>query len=281
MRAFLTLALALAVAVPARAQECTGGRVATPEGYCCWPSQRWDDADQRCEGPPSCPAPLAASGTECVGAGAVEETAPSLPQMVHAEGAVDYGSGAASAPSSPSAVQQPTGVAFSAWPMAGQIPPEGARNPRRERRSDVLMQVTGAVMLGVGYLGAIGVSLALLGSTGVYTYVGSDHTCHDAAGATTLFPVLGGLFTWIVVEACRVPTYTETGGVAFRSGSAGIRYQAGWEVLGALSAAAQIVGLGLLLGGSFTTGEVTVYESAGLELRLAPAGLGGRAALRF
>jgi len=283
VRALLTFALVLAAAAPVRAQDCAGGRVATPEGYCCWPRQRWDDTDQRCEGPPACPAPLSASGTECVGEGAPrEETAPALPEMVHAEGPVDYGSGAASPSGAPAAAMQ-TGVAFSAWPMAGQIPPAGARNPRRVRRSDETMQIIGAVLLGAGYAGAVTESVFAFGSGGIWR-AGRDTTCHDTIGALSLVPVLGGLFAWITAEACRVPTYVNAGGVAFRSGSVGIENEAGWALIGTLSSVVQLAGLGLLLGGSFSTVEATVYEGGSVSMQLSPwvaGGLGAQATVRF
>src|SRR5690348_128978 len=50
MRAIAIAALVLAVPLSVRAQECAGGRVATAEGYCCWPGQHWDAANARCDG---------------------------------------------------------------------------------------------------------------------------------------------------------------------------------------------------------------------------------------
>ncbi|MCA9609080.1 MAG: hypothetical protein KC619_25940, partial [Myxococcales bacterium] len=95
MRPLLAIVAVLGLAVPtARAQDvCAAGRIATPQGYCCWPGQRWDEADQRCEGPPRCPEPLSASGATCIGPGAaVDEPAPRVPDMVRADEPVDYGS---------------------------------------------------------------------------------------------------------------------------------------------------------------------------------------------
>ena len=176
-----------------------------------------------------------------------------------------------------------TGVAFSAWPMAGQIPPAGARNPRRVRRSDETMQIIGAVLLGAGYAGAVTESVFAFGSGGIWR-AGRDTTCHDTIGALSLVPVLGGLFAWITAEACRVPTYVNAGGVAFRSGSVGIENEAGWALIGTLSSVVQLAGLGLLLGGSFSTVEATVYEGGSVSMQLSPwvaGGLGAQATVRF
>lgn len=48
--------------------QCAGGRVATAatRGRCCWPGQFYSPEYGRCDGPPSCPAGLVASGNDCV-----------------------------------------------------------------------------------------------------------------------------------------------------------------------------------------------------------------------
>jgi hypothetical protein len=48
-------------------QTCQGGRIVTAAtaGRCCWPGQAWSNERARCEGPPTCPVGLVASGDEC------------------------------------------------------------------------------------------------------------------------------------------------------------------------------------------------------------------------
>ncbi len=292
MRAIIALVLASIAPLTAYAQECAGGRVATQEGYCCWPGQRWDDADQRCEGPPSCPAPLHAAGSECVTAGeAVAQPAPppAAPDMVSAEGAIDYGSGATATPAP--VVVQPTGEIGTAWPSAGQIPPEGSRNPHHETRSDEALQIAGAVILGAGYLEDLIVApIAFADWRGVdsigYGYE-RDSTCHDAIAGSLFAPLVGGFFAWGVQQNCNTPTYVSAGGVQFLTGSSAssVRYASNaWSVLGAITAGAQLVGLGLLLAGSFHMMQVTVYENASTTLHVGPmlgGVVGADATLRF
>lgn len=70
MRALTPIALlataALALPSLAHAQACEEGRVATPEGLCCWPGQTFDGELRHCVGAPSCPAELVAHGESCV-----------------------------------------------------------------------------------------------------------------------------------------------------------------------------------------------------------------------
>lgn len=280
------VALVCAAAGRAEAQACAGGRVATPEGYCCWPDQRWDAEHQRCDGPPRCPAPLGAAGNECVGPeGATDEPAPSVPDLVRAEGAVDYGSGAASGPAPTAA--QPTGEIGSSWPAAGRIPPAGPRNPRRRTRSLVGLQLAGALILGTGYAAAAVTAAFAFAhpGTSVTAWNGRwsrDSTCTDAVGATLLVPAVGGFFAWGLQQHCRVGSYRQAGGVAFRVGDRGLDGEDGWAVMGALTAGLQLVGLGLLLAGSFATTEVTVFDDGRSSLSIAPSGaLGARARLTF
>jgi hypothetical protein len=150
------------------------------------------------------------------------------------------------------------------------------------------MQIIGAVLLGAGYAGAVTESVVAFGAGGIHQFVSyrpPDSTCHDTIGALSLVPVLGGLFAWITAEACRVPTYFNAGGVAFRSGSRGIEYEPAWAIFGAVSSVVQLAGLGLLLGGSFSTVEATVYEGGSVTMQLSPwvagGGLGAQATVRF
>lgn len=63
----LALVMGLGLAQVARAQ-CAEGREISEDtaGRCCWPGQRWDDQDGRCEGPPRCPPGRFAEGDTCV-----------------------------------------------------------------------------------------------------------------------------------------------------------------------------------------------------------------------
>jgi hypothetical protein len=287
--AVVVLAL-IFVPLAARAQDCAGGRVATSEGYCCWPGQRWDDADQRCEGPPSCPAPLSASGSECVGAGVpAAQPAPAPPDMVSAEGNVDYGAAPAAAPAS--TVVPPTGEIGSGWPSTGQVPPIGSRNPHRATRSDETLQIVGSVILGAGYAAdLVGSPFAFATSQGVDSSSGGrgfDTTCHDAIAASMLVPIVGGFFAWGYQQNCMSPSYIQRGGVAFRTGwgPSDVGFASGaWAALGAITAGVQLVGLGLLIVGSLRSMQVTVYDSPSAELSVGPmlgGAWGGNAMLRF
>lgn len=48
----------------AAAQMCEEGRIVV-DGYCCWPGQHFDEALNRCAGPPSCPGGWVGAGSEC------------------------------------------------------------------------------------------------------------------------------------------------------------------------------------------------------------------------
>lgn len=78
----------------ASAQACEEGRVVSPatEGRCCWPGQRWDDVGGRCEGPPSCPPTLVASGDECVPRLDAVPTGGAVPIVVEARRAAQLAS---------------------------------------------------------------------------------------------------------------------------------------------------------------------------------------------
>lgn len=59
-------------APPASGTGCREGMTITADtrGNCCWPGQVWSAGKQSCVGVPQCPAPLVASGEECVPAAA-------------------------------------------------------------------------------------------------------------------------------------------------------------------------------------------------------------------
>lgn len=63
--AFVAITVVFATA-PSVSAQCAEGRVTTPEGLCCWPGQTWSPEEHVCIGAPTCPAPLAASGEQCV-----------------------------------------------------------------------------------------------------------------------------------------------------------------------------------------------------------------------
>lgn len=48
------------------AQTCRDGQVRTEDGYCCWPGQDFDVAQDRCVGAPVCPTGYVGSGSDCV-----------------------------------------------------------------------------------------------------------------------------------------------------------------------------------------------------------------------
>lgn len=285
MRLIAIAALVLAAPLSVQAQECAGGRAATAEGYCCWPGQHWDVDHARCDGPPSCPAPLAASGNECIAEGVVppaEAPPPAPPQMVAADGTIDYGSGASHpvepAPPPAPVVVAPVGEIGTGWPSAGQVPPEGSRNPHQVTRSNEALQIGGIVPLGVGFLGAAVAAPAAFASGGYDTIPrGSDRSCHDAVAGSLLIPVVGGFIAWGLQQNCTTAHYVHDGGTAFLAGTqaSAVRYtMTAWAVIGALSAAVQVVGLGLLIIGSLQSMQVTVYDSPTARIGIGPT-LGG------
>lgn len=282
MRQVLTLVALLALGTSsARAQDaCAGGRIATAQGYCCWPGQRWDDADQRCEGPPRCPPPLSASGATCIGPGAsVDEPAPSVPDMVRADGPVDYGSSqfgqpapavARSAPAAP----QVAGALGDAWPSAGQVRPVGPLNPRHETRSQEDLQWGGFATFFAGY--AVAVTLGGL-ELSVHRYGADDTTCYDVVGAGLFVPFIGGFITWGASDHCTVPVFRTAGGAEFHVGDQGV-HEPGWAVAGVLTSVTQIIGGIIFMLGTTSSHEVTVFSQGHARLTVAPQ-LGPRTGL--
>lgn len=261
-RALSAALVVLALTAPrgeAAAQTCAGGRITTQEGYCCWPGQRWDASAGRCDGPPRCPSPLAASGSECVDPrGGATEPPPRAPAMVSAAGPIDYGApGAAGAlatsdPRPPAASVAAPSALGASWPSMGRYVPAGARNPFRETRSSETVQVYGIALLLIGYAGSVGLGSAALTSAGLGS--SRDRSCHEALGAISFVPLVGGFLALPVVTDCQI----------------------GWDRLewawglGVIPAAMQLVGFGLLLAGTLAVAEVTVFENASLRLTVEP-----------
>lgn len=78
MRQLAPVALLLAVAATARAQDCAEGRERI-DGFCCWPGQTFSTAERRCEGPPRCPEAFAEHGEACVLRAVASSAPPPLP----------------------------------------------------------------------------------------------------------------------------------------------------------------------------------------------------------
>lgn len=154
------------------------------------------------------------------------------------------------------------------WPTAGASGPPGWLNPRREPRPIEALQITGGVVLALGYLGALisaGMAFGHPGVPGVSEV--RDGTCHDAVGGTLLLPAIGGLLVPLTQSECRVPAYVVAGGVAHRGGEADIASEPGWREAGLITSLVQISGLALLLVGTLASTETTVVdERASLQL---------------
>jgi hypothetical protein len=296
---FCVLACAV-FAARVHAQDCAGGRVASPatDWHCCWPAQRWGAAERACIGPPSCPAGTVAHGEDCVGTAQVTpQYAPRAP--------------VGPAPLAPIAPRAPYSAPIGA-PVAQLVaPPIGATiavdvrsvpmgapewlsspnaptadvNPRHETfplNLDLL--VPGIVFLGTGYLTAVITAfLPLSGATdtldGQYVNRGDtsarvDATCHDVVGALQLVPVIGALLA-LVAMSCTSADVDEVLDSSFRvvgyrlTGDSHPFPSSGYAAILIPSAAFQILGLGLLLGGiSQEHQSFVVDEHAGVHLEI-------------
>lgn len=225
-RSFASLAIATLAALgaprAAHAQDCAGGRVASDatEWHCCWPDQRWGQAERACIGPPACPSGLVAHGEQCV-APRVTGGATIVPLGPAVQG------GAAIAPQ-PVEVAQPLAVAQPAvdpravpegaagWPSSS-MPPTSDVNPRYERSpTDPGLVAAGLTTFLIGYVSSALFSIVPFTDQGTYVvegfgYSGSsqdyDATCHDTMAGMQLIPVLGPLIAIVVNETCTVREY--------------------------------------------------------------------------
>lgn len=286
LAAIVVLAL-LASATVAEAQGCAPGRVATLEGYCCWPAQTWSDERQRCEGPPSCPSGMAAEGDDCVGVAPAPVAPPQTdPSSTSVATPPSYGGWAPAPPSPPPQSWAPappvwtappppapldlsSALAGTEWPESALAP--GASNARREPQLDGALFGWGMALLGAGWALSIGEAVVAFESRGIYTGTlyawGSDYdydaSCHDAAGALFLVPVLGALLGSITHAACGVPVYVQHIGVSFRTDERrGPSGEAGYVVFGALSTALQLTGGIMALVALTVPRSVTVFDPA-------------------
>jgi hypothetical protein len=299
--AALLLALAIVtVSATAEAQGCAPGRVPTLEGYCCWPAQTWSAEHRRCDGPPSCPAGMAAEGDECVAAAPAPMPTPPTPPQGSSSVTTppSYGgSGGWPEPDPPSAQPPPAWVPPSQWtppqpqppsPWAPPPPPPppppldltsalagtewpesalapGATNARREPQLDTALLGAGLGLLGGGYLLSIGEAVVAFESAGISTNASGwgdfDSTCHDTAGALYLVPVLGALLGSIAHGTCGVPVYRQHIGVSFRTDNGrGASGEAGYAIFGALSTALSLTGGIMALVGLTVPRSVTVFD---------------------
>jgi hypothetical protein len=222
-RAVALLLVALsAVLYPlaASAQEdCTEGRLRTHQtrGRCCWPGQAWARDLGRCEGAPTCPAGLAASGDECIAAAETERaSAPDRPPVITPifVAAPEAPPTSATAPSSD----------LPSWPSASRSGPPGLVNPRWvEESSDSSLVTAGIVLLTVGYVDQL-ISVIGQGTSDTGGFDGSiyhydihgsagvvggfdDYSCRNGIAGSLAVPALGPVIAWIVQANCTVPQY--------------------------------------------------------------------------
>lgn len=243
-------ALVLAAAASARAQECTEGRVVTPEsaGRCCWPGQTFSAALGRCEGPPRCPDELVPEGDSCV----------------ERQLAADDQAAPTEAPAAPDAQLPPTvqrtpwGAALGPgpstsgllWPARPSL--EGAvQDPRVVRGTDDGLVLAGLLIFGGGYLGAI-----LIGVI--------DQTARNCAD------VSGGFFRSTGCDSWPLAFVPIGGGIAAGSAAfSGSRGSVALGIIGGPIAAVQILGMifvGLALGNP--TVDVVPSVDLGADARL-------------
>ncbi|MFK7984824.1 MAG: hypothetical protein AB8I08_02260 [Sandaracinaceae bacterium] len=307
----LTLALAacaLLVAGQADAQvagaQCEAGRVATSEGYCCWPGQSWSASLGRCNGPPSCPSPRVAAGAECVEPSVVDldsaepvevspvavESPEVLPEEFlppDAEGGVPSSPAAhwlppptqiPVEPEAPSTIvtapHEPVG---SAWPSSATRP-SGAGVPRDQEGVDAGRLGGGLAMLLGGYALSITAAVALLEYDAPFApNVGGapmfGTMCHDQAAAWSLVPIVGALIGGIHVNECHRWEYRRYGsGLAYPTEVAP-RGQEAFAVLGTVSSLAQVLGLGIVITAVLEPNSFVVWEGEdGASLALHASG---------
>ena len=273
LAAFLVALSVLVCPRVASAQEaCSEGRVRTREtrGRCCWPGQAWARDLGRCEGAPTCPDGLAASGDECVAAAASAPEPPPVitPLLVPV-------SSAAPAPSA-----DPT------WPTASGSGPSGLLNPHWvEESSDESLVTAGIVLLSIGYVdqlvGVIGQATSdtrgFQGSIYHYSIYGSagvvgafdDYSCRNSIAGSLAVPVLGPIIAAIVQANCGVPQYgwsDSSRDVVLRSESHD--GSGGWIVAAAPGALLTLLGAILLPVGLTTHSRSVSVTSAGLSSHL-------------
>lgn len=156
-------ALVLSAAASASAQDCTEGRVVTPEtaGRCCWPAQTFSTQLGRCEGPPRCPEDFVAEGDSCVAR-----------QVWDDEDDEEAGAAATPTPGVPTATRLPRaatpwGAPLAAgyagasgggllWPARPSL--DGAvQDPRVVEGTDDGLLLAGLLFFGGGYLGGVAI----------------------------------------------------------------------------------------------------------------------------
>ena len=190
---------------------------ADTEGNCCWPGQVWATSQRRCVGVPQCPAGLTASGETCVTA-----TAPVPPP-----------------PPTPPATPPSVGPSSEPPPAAVAPPPPKTHTERRARKGLV---ITGAALLGVGYI------IALLADLGAAIYVAAypDNNCLRHVSTVGWVPLVGPMWAILGQQGLyRGTTHPCTQEPPYPIGVG----------LGIVDTALQVAGLSLLIVG------LTVRES--------------------
>lgn len=216
-----------------RAQSCAPGMERTPEGYCCWPAQRWMEEQNRCGGPPRCPTGMVGAGADCVPAEATSEEETGSPD-VRAE--------SASAAATPE--QMP-------WEEDQGGPDPRAASRRPDTRAVIRTPGgpdTGAIAAGLSMFLAAWIPSIVVG----VTLMQSSGTCDRESGAIFIVPVGGPI-----------------AGLAVNGGRGCPQVDTGYWVLGIADALLQAGGLGIFIAGlAVRTEQVTVVEEVRLDVGL-------------
>lgn len=230
----------LLVSVNAEAQ-CARGRLQTEAtaGRCCWPGQVWDEEDNRCSGPPDCPAGFGGEGDSCI-----EEAADS-PPLEEAREAGQEPRGADAEVDDPAEELE--------WPSSEGPPPGRLRlNPRLVDQPNWTVLDTGSVVALTGYaMSAFWTSLYAVG------------TCEIGWGPCAVDPLALG---WLPVLGPFIHA-----GVVWSDGAGSTRISG---VINLVTGGIQLAGLVLLLIGLSTGGGTRwAYDTEIAELDCTPTGV--------
>jgi hypothetical protein len=251
------IALGGLASAPARAQVCADGHVVTPEtaGRCCWPGQVWSSELNRCDGAPVCPEGWAGDGGGCVRLAPVTPPStalitPIVPTPITPTPSAPVAPMIAAQDISPPPPPTPHSADWrtrfdeiqqeaSAAPASPVSTSRGARPRSSSGHADFGLLSAGGVLLGLGYVGAIGAGIDLLTQA---------VPCNGWGGATFV-PVAGAPIGAGGFAACWQPP-VHIGG--FTIGLSQSHHDAivGIEIVASI---VQIVGLVLLIVGASST----------------------------
>lgn len=210
--------LALLVMSAAPAVACPAGQTVGPDtqGHCCWPQQAWSASRSLCIGVPVCPPPLTAQGETCTTACPVGQAVgpdtqgnccwprqvwatsqqrcvgvPECPAGLSAQGEACVDKASQPAPPPPPPLTTAPGPQVGAAPPAATPPAvEAAAAPVKthtERRARKGLVITGAALLGVGYL----IALATTVGGAAWAAAFPENTCWRYVSSVAWIPIIG------------------------------------------------------------------------------------------